>query len=60
MKIDPEDKIANISIMKVRDFLRYVDTQEDWDKNVVSNYLEISPGKAYDLLKALFALVSGK
>ena len=53
MRIDPEDKIVNIPIVKVRDFMRYVGNENHWDKNFISSYLEITPKKAYDLIRAL-------
>ncbi len=50
MRIDPKEKIAEISILEVRKLLKSVDNESEWGKNLVTSLLQISPAKAHKLL----------
>lgn len=53
MRIDPNEKIAELPILDVRDFLRHVNTENEWGKHYVVSKLKISHKKAGNLIKAL-------
>jgi predicted nucleotidyltransferase len=53
MRIDAKDKIADVEILKVRDFLRRVNNTDEWEDNFVVHRLKISPKKANRLINEL-------
>ena len=53
MRIDPTEKIAELPILEVRDFLRRVNNENEWGKHYVVSKLKISHKKAANLIKAL-------
>lgn len=56
MNINPNDKISDISIIKVRDFLKKYSNDEIWFKSTVSYGLKISEKKSAELIKELTKL----
>lgn len=56
MHINSKDKICNIPILKIRDFLRRNDDSQEWPKFLLKNRLKISEKKASELIKALVDL----
>ena len=46
MRIDFKEQIADVEILKVRDFLRRVDNTDEWEDDFVVYRLKISPKKA--------------
>ena len=53
MRIDPKEKIAEVSILEVRKLLKGVDNESDWGKNYVISLLKLSPQKASRLIQEL-------
>jgi len=53
MRIDSNEKIAEVPILKVRKLLRHVDNEMEWGKKFVVSLLEISPKMANRLLQEL-------
>jgi predicted nucleotidyltransferase len=53
MRIDSKEKIADVEILKVRDFLRRVDNTDEWENDFVVYRLKISPIKAKRLINEL-------
>ena len=53
MRIDAKDKIADVEILKVRDFLRRVNNTDEWEDDFVAYRLKISPEKANRLINEL-------
>jgi hypothetical protein len=53
MRIDAKDKIADVEILKVRDFLRRVNNTDEWEDNFVVHRLKISPKKANSVLLSI-------
>jgi len=53
MRIDSKEKIADVEILKVRDFLRRVNNTDEWEDDFVVHRLKISPKKAYRLVNEL-------
>jgi hypothetical protein len=53
MRIDAKDKIADVEILKVRDFLRRVNNTDEWEDNLVVHRLKILPKKANRLINEL-------
>ncbi len=53
MRINPNEKIAEVPILEVRKLLKYVDNESDWGNNYVTRILELSPQKANRLLLEL-------
>jgi predicted nucleotidyltransferase len=53
MRIDSKEKIADVAILKVRDFLRRVNNTDEWEDDFVVHRLKISPKKANRLVNEL-------
>jgi predicted nucleotidyltransferase len=53
MRIDSKEKIADVAILKVRDFLRRVNNTDEWEDGFVVHRLKISPKKANRLVNEL-------
>ena len=53
MRIDPKEQIADVEILKVREFLRRVDNTDEWADDFVVYRLKISPKKANRLINEL-------
>ena len=53
MRIDPKEQIADVEILKVRDFLRRVNNTDEWEDDFVVDRLKISPKKANRLINEL-------
>ncbi len=53
MRIDPKDHIADVEILKVRDFLRRVSNTDEWEDDFVVYHLKISLKKANRLINEL-------
>lgn len=56
MNINPRDKICNISIIKVRDFLKKYSNDEIWFKSTISYDLKISAKQSAEVIKELSKL----
>ena len=53
MRIDSKEQIADVEILKVRDFLRRVDNTDEWEDGFVIHRLKISPQQANRLINEL-------
>ena len=53
MRIDSKEKIADVAILKVRDLLRSVNNDNQWEDAFVVDRLKISPKKANRLINEL-------
>ena len=53
MRIDSKENIADVKILKVRDFLRRLDNTDEWENDFVVYRLKLSPKKANSLINEL-------
>ena len=53
MRIDSKENIADVKILKVRDFLRRLDNTDEWEDDFVVYRLKLSPKKANSLINEL-------